>query len=263
MATTKKKPAAKKPAPARKAARATKKLELTPGLSTLEARFAVEFIRDMNGTQAYLRCRPDTTPDAAKVSASRMLTRANVQAEIARLAQKVADDAGIDAVTVVRTAWQMMTADPRELSEVHLACCRHCWGRDHRWQRTDGELEDARSAHRLARAKAASKADRDKLGQFDERGGGGFDVKREPNPACPSCGGAGDPRTVIKDTRHLSPAAVQIFAGVKQTKDGIEVKMHSKDAALDKMFRHFGLYNDKIELTMPTAIVKDMTGRKD
>lgn len=33
--------------------------------------------------------------------------------------------------------------------------------------------------------------------------------------------------------------------------------------ARGKLFRHFGLFNDKLQLTMPKVVVKDLTGRKD
>ena len=264
-------PARRKAAPASKPAASVqkrgivnaKRAEASTNLSELEARFAQEYGRDLNGTQAYLRCKPDATNGTARVAATRLIAKPNVQAEISRLKAIAAQEAGIDAATVVRTAWQMMTADARELSEVFLSACRHCWGLNHRYQHTDGELADAKAAHKRALALAGTAAQRKKLGEFDAGGGGGYSVHREPNDDCPSCGGAGIPRTVIKDTRRLSPGAAQLYAGVKETKEGLEVKAHSKDAALDKMFRHFGLYKDKIELTMPTAIFRDMTGRKD
>ena len=47
---------------------------------------------------------------------------------------------------------------------------------------------------------------------------------------------------MLKDTRNLSPAAVALYAGVKQTKEGIEIKMHSKMDALEKLAKHVGLY---------------------
>lgn len=231
-------------------------------LTALDARFAQEYMRDLNSTQSYLRCKPGVKENSARVMATRLLAKVSVQDEIARLRKVVGDAAGIDAATVVRTAWLMMTADAREFSELHVGCCRHCWGLGYRHQRTDGELADAQVAHKLAVARAGTTAERRKLGGFEPQGGGGFDIQRPPNPECPSCGGAGSPRTVFKDTRCLTPGAVQLFAGIKETKDGLEVKTHSKDGAVDRMFRHFGLYKDKVELTMPYVLLRDMTGRK-
>jgi hypothetical protein len=61
------------------------------------------------------------------------------------------------------------------------------------------------------------------------------------------CFGKGLGRTYVNDTRKLSPAAAALYAGIKQTKDGIEVKMHSKLDAMERLCRHLGLY-DRIKL---------------
>jgi phage terminase small subunit len=66
--------------------------------------------------------------------------------------------------------------------------------------------------------------------------------RRAPNPGCTACHGEGKPDVLVKDTRNLSPQAKALYAGVKITKDGLEVKMHSKLDALEKVFKHLGLY---------------------
>ncbi len=63
-----------------------------------------------------------------------------------------------------------------------------------------------------------------------------------PKDDCPICGGDGQARTVLKDTRHLSANAAALYAGAKQTKDGIEIKMHSKLDAIEKLAKHLGVY---------------------
>lgn len=40
-------------------------------------------------------------------------------------------------------------------------------------------------------------------------------------------------------------------------------KASDKKGALELAMRHMGMLNDKLQLTMPTAIIKDLTGRKD
>jgi phage terminase small subunit len=250
MATTKKKPAAKKPTPGTRA-------------PSLEIAFARAYVANgYNGTRAYLAVRPTVQPQVAAVKASGLVRNEKVKAEVAKLQAAAAKTANVNAADVIREAWHLMTADPREFAELHQRACRYCWGKDHRYQRTDGELADAESEHRLRLATADAKA-RAKIGPFDPQGGGGFHALLDPNGDCPACGGLGEPHVVLKDTRTLSPQALALFAGVKQTKEGVEVKTHSKDGAIDKLMRHFGLYKDRIELTMPTAIFKDMTGRKD
>ena len=91
--------------------------------------------------------------------------------------------------------------------------------------------------------------------EFDEAGGIGFNPLLLPKSDCPICGGDGQARTVLKDTRHLSPKAVALYAGAKQTKEGIEIKMHSKLDALEKLAKFVGLYerdneqkNDPLQL---------------
>jgi phage terminase small subunit len=54
--------------------------------------------------------------------------------------------------------------------------------------------------------------------------------------------GKGHGRPHINDTRKLSPAAAALYAGVKITKEGMELKMHSKLDALDKVLRILGAY---------------------
>lgn len=258
MATAKK-PVAKKKAPGKKAAPV--KAQPTE-LTELEQRFAEEYLVDLNGTQAYLRVKPGAAEPSARVSATRLLAKANVQERIAQLKAERSERTGITADRVVQEAWNILTADPRELMEFHVGCCRYCWGQDFGYQRTNAEYRAAKDSHAAQLRMATTAKERTKLGTFNPMGGPGFEMTRAPNSLCPSCGGTGEGRSVFKDTRTISAAAASLFAGVKETKEGREIRLHSKDAAMDKLFRHFGIYNDKLQLTMPTAVIKDMTGRK-
>ena len=47
---------------------------------------------------------------------------------------------------------------------------------------------------------------------------------------------------VLKDTRTLSQQAAALYAGAKVTKHGIEVQMHSKMDAIEKLAKHLGVY---------------------
>ena len=82
-----------------------------------------------------------------------------------------------------------------------------------------------------------------------------FNPLLEPHPECPDCGGDGVSRPVIKDTRRLSPQGRALFAGAKQGKHGIEIQMHSKLDALEKLAKHFGLYaKDNHQRSDPLAL---------
>lgn len=287
MAAAKKKPAAKpvarkttpakkKPAP-RKTVASIKKakpvvkgkavpqtIAMAPAKHTrpeLETLFCQEYVVDLNGTQAYLRVKPGAKPASAKVEASRLLSKPNIQAGIAKLIAERSQSTGITAATALQTAWDILTADPRELMEYRVGCCRHCWGFKFGYQRSDAQFEADQDAFAAAQAMADEKG-KAKMGEFKTKGGPGYDLRKSANPDCPECGGEGEGREVFHDTRNVSKAAASLFAGVEVTRHGRKLLTHNKDAAMDKVFRHLGLYNDKIQLTLPTAVIKDMTGRK-
>jgi phage terminase small subunit len=80
-----------------------------------------------------------------------------------------------------------------------------------------------------------------------EKGGTGYHPGRNPHPECPECWGQGETRVIIKDTRSLSAGARMLFAGVKPTKHGPQVLLHSKLPALLKVGEQLGMWSDKLE----------------
>jgi phage terminase small subunit len=76
----------------------------------------------------------------------------------------------------------------------------------------------------------------------NDLGGFGFDTQGTPHPQCPHCLGRGNGHTVFKDTRFISPEAAALFAGIKETKDGLEFKFHSKLEAAKELARLLGMY---------------------
>ena len=250
------------PKTVKKPRKPVKKTESKPELSNLDRAFCHQYQIDQNGTQAYLRVKPHVKITTARSEAAKILVKPNVKALLKELALITSEKAGLSALEVVNHAIRMVKADPRELVEVRLGCCRHCYGLNFLYQFTQNELLRAREQHN---ANQQAKIDRKKgyiAIEFDEQGGSGFDRRKPPHPDCPECAGEGVSRVVLKDTQNLSPEALRLLAGVKEGKDGIEIKVHSVDASLDKLFRHHGLYNDKLQLIKPKAKIKDMTGRK-
>ena len=239
-------PPAKPKKPARPARAATPAPATEPaqlGLTDLQQRFVDEYLVDLNGTQAAIRA--GYSPDTARQMASENLSKPYIQIAIAEARKAQQTRTHIEADRVVVEAWNIVFADPRELVQIKVGCCRHCWGEGFKFQRTVGEFNHDREQHAL---KAGNLAD------FDEKGGIGFDPLKPPHPACPDCGGDGNPRTVLADTRQLSPAARALYAGAKMTKYGIEVQMHDKAAFAEKLFKHLGLYEkDNQQKTDPLA----------
>lgn len=228
----KKKPVAKKAAGSTVRARNTVKVNKAEvDLTDKEQQFVDEYLVDLNGAQAAIRAK--YAESSARVTASKLLSKPNIQAAIAEARAKQQQRTEITADRVLREAWNQVTADARELTELIVVCCRHCYGKGHMRQRTQIERD---FAFELWCDEGEDPDD------FPEDGGVGFDPNREPFTGCPECGGHGYPRVVLKDTRKLSPGAASLYAGVKQTKFGIEVQTHSKDAAMEKLFKHLGLY---------------------
>jgi hypothetical protein len=130
--------------------------------------------------------------------------------------------------------------------EYLVGACRYCHGLDHRYHRTQAEYDRDLAAFedhgKLPRRLRKSK-DAGEVQDWDAEGGPGYDQKRTPHEDCPECGGRGVGHTVIKDTRLLSVDAARLYAGVKESKDGIEVKMHSKADAMEKLAKFLGAYD--------------------
>ena len=52
----------------------------------------------------------------------------------------------------------------------------------------------------------------------------------------------------VKDTDQLSDSQIAAIAGIKETQNGIEVKLGSKEKTLELLGRHLGMWNDKINV---------------
>lgn len=209
-------------------------------LSDREARFVMEMALDGNASAAYVRA--GYSAKHADSNSARLTVKDSIQAASERVRAMVAERAGFSAEDALRLVADILQADPRELVEYRVSGCRFCHGDGHLYQRTAGEMARDRAKHD---AQVQRRIERNKdyePPEFDEQGGDGYSLRNPPNTECPACAGDGEGRVVIKDTRHLSKAAAALFAGVKEGKDGVEVKMHDKVALLDKMFRYHGLY---------------------
>ncbi len=178
-----------------------------------------------------------------KRKGEKLCRRPHIRAAIDKARAEQAERLKLTADMVVELIRDQAEADPNELIEYRRECCRYCWGIDNRYQYTPAELERARTAH-LDKQKHDTK-----LGDFDEQGGRGFNPKLVPNPKCPECHGDGEGREFIHDTRFLSNAARALYAGVKVTEKGIEVKTNSQDKAREMLAKHAGVVRERLEHT--------------
>lgn len=203
-------------------------------LTPKQQRFVEEYLVDCNATQAAIRA--GYSEKTAEQVAYQLLQKTSVQQAISKARKAQQDRTEVTADRVLREAWSILTADARELVQVKVGSCRHCWGEGHRYQRTLSEYNHDHAE--WLEKRAAGKATED----FEEQGGIGFDSLRQPHPDCPECGGDGYSRVAISDTRKISPSAAALYAGAEQTKYGLKIHMHDKVAAMEKLFKHLGLY---------------------
>lgn len=219
-------------------------------LTPIQYRFVTEYLIDLNGTQAYLRVNPDVQTQSAGTEAHRLLKNPHVAREIQRRMNERATVTGITADRVLHLIWDRATADPRDLVQLIVGSCRHCWGLYNQYQYTDAEFSLKQDLHIKEQAKKKKAEGTEfKPAPFPEKGGTGYDPKRPPNPDCPECWGDGKERRVLKDTRDLSPGAAALFGGLKVTKEGDTIVMlRDNYPAVQDLARHVGLLNDKFKL---------------
>lgn len=217
-------------------------------MSAQHHRFCQEYLVDLNGTKAYQRVYVHAAYETARTRSQELLQNPPIRSEIQRLLDERAALTGVTADRVLLRLWNMATADPRELVEVRVGSCRHCWGLYNQYQYTDREWEKALSEHVHREAKRR-KAEGDDFvpAHCPEKGGTGYTPNRPPSPECPECHGDGEPRSIIKDQKNLSPGALALFGGVKYDKNGnMSVLVREQLPALKLVAEHLGLFSDKL-----------------
>lgn len=208
-------------------------------LTPKQKKFVDEFLIDMNATAAYKRAGYSVKSDAAAAVEGHKLLRNPKIAEYMAERQKARQErTEITQDMVLQRLWAIATADPNELIAHRRVCCRHCFGHDHEYQWID-------EAEYL---EAVKKAEADEKPAPTDAGGFGFVGTLKPHPKCPRCFGEGNGDIVATDTRDLSAQARMLYAGVKTTKDGMEIKMQDQGKALELIARHLGMFNDKLKL---------------
>jgi len=227
-------------------------------LTFIEERFAFEYVQDGNQTRAYMRATGTTHFGSAATAAYKLMKKDEIRARIEFERQELQKRAGVTAEALLRRLWDIATADARELIEYVVGACRYCHGEGHQYHRTSVEFErdrkefETHGRQRIDGMYLSSRKKKERQGrrakgdeveeEFEVQGGPGYDPHREPHPTCPQCHGDGHGRALIRDTRTLSVGASLLYAGIKETKEGIEVKMLSPMDAIEKIAKHIGFY---------------------
>jgi len=150
----------------------------------------------------------------------------------------------ISADRVLQHWWDIATADPNDIVHLRRVCCRHCYGIDHKYQWWDEK--EYRAAVQAAELSANGE---EQPVIPSDYGGYGFNRLLPPHKECPFCSGEGIPEVHIEDTCNLGPKAKLLYAGIKQTQAGIEVKFRDQDKAMENVAKHLGMFVEKHEHT--------------
>lgn len=183
-------------------------------------------------------------------AASETLARPHVRARVAELKDENLTQWLFKQRDVMAEWVTIATADPSELTSLRQFCCRYCYGVDHAYQWRD-EMEFAEQVDHAMRGNAALPRGAPPIAFPSAAGGFGYERNRAPVASCTHCNGDGIVDAWITPTSKLSPAGRKLFAGIKQTKDGIQVLMRDQDAALANIARCLGMFVEKREISGP------------
>lgn len=223
-----------------------------------EAIFVREYCRDRNAAAAAARAGYSTK--SAHTLGPRVLSRPAVQAAVSEYMFALMGRSRLEAQDIVSYWSSIIKADPGDIVQHRRNCCRHCWGSNHAYQYKPAEFHKAMIDHEHKRALILDKGGAD-IGEFQSVEGDWFDGLLEPNAECPECFGDGVASVFVADTRKLGPEARALLAGVKETREGIEVKLHDKPKITEFMGRHLNIFNDTPDGGAASVVVTELAMR--
>lgn len=93
-------------------------LNMAQGVTEKQEVFCYEYCVDYNGKRAYMVAYPRVKESTARVNASRLLTKANIQARIEELKTNLAETAGISALKILKALEDFAFSDITETFDV-------------------------------------------------------------------------------------------------------------------------------------------------
>lgn len=191
-------------------------------------RFVDECARGLTPRQAAIRS--GWSESYASEAAEKLLNDPRVKKAIEERASAIADAANVDVVKTLAQWVAIATADPTRISHIRRLNCRYCHGRDHQYQWTKREYAEAVERAMLKEEMPPTCP-----------GGTDFAFNADPNPECPDCRGEGVANVWFADMRYLTGPERLLIGAIKQTKDGIEVKLRDQDKALQVITDYLGM----------------------
>lgn len=223
---------------------------------TLKQRaFVNAALETMNPSEAYRRVYDASKMKEATINrkAFEVMRNGKVAAAIKEGKAQTESAAIFGAVETLREWVDIATADPNKLMQHRWVACRFCHGVKHKYHWKD--------AHEYALALAAAmdvNADRARpkvkltpLPLPTDEGGYGFNKIAKPHPECPECRGEGVHDVWMADTNTLTGKERKLYAGVKKTKNGIELITRDQDGALANIAKVLGMFVEKMKIVPP------------
>lgn len=182
-------------------------------------------------------------PKSCYQAGNRLLKLPEVQKLIADYRKELEKSTQITTEAILKRHWELANVDVNDIVQYRRYACRHCYGIGGAYQWID------ENEYWVAYAHAAEK---ESARLPDDSGGYGYTRHNVPNPDCAACDGIGDGAMVVNDTTTLTGSARALYDGVKETKQGLEVKMRDRDKHLEAVARIMGLYKDNMTITNVT-----------
>lgn len=202
-------------------------------ITTQQEAFCHEMLKGVSPVIAYMATFDCGHLPSKKVTqlATALFRRKFIKERIAELRNQAARVAIVEGSQVVREWAAIAFGDVNSVVQHQRVNCRYCYGKNNKYQWID-EDEFARSI---------SKAIDNNATILDSDGGFGFKTNSDPNKCCLKCSGDGIGRVFIQDTRYLAENEKKLYGGVKQGRDGIEIKIRDQDAALLNLAKYLRL----------------------
>lgn len=218
-----------------------------PGLTQLEERFCEEFIYDLDASAAAYRAgyRYET-------EGPRLLTRRSIQRRIEELKNRRATRLELAADDILKQWWQIATASPNDLIQVRRVNCRYCRGKNHEYQWTPAEYDLALLKH-AREVKQATKREQEPPDAPNDTGGTDFHPWMDPIENCPECGGEGEERIYLVDTRYMTASAKALYAGAEVSRGMLKVRMYDREAARLAVAKHLGMHVERHQHSGPNG----------
>lgn len=224
------------------------------GLTAAQDIFATELASGSSQSDAYRKAYPRSLNWKDEVvwrKASELASHGEVQGRVRYLQEKACQKNEITVEKVLKRYWDIATANPNDLMQYRRECCRHCYGKEHNYQWIDeneffkDEEEYQKQSDEIDRKNSKIRKSQiptsNNLQIPVNDGGYGFDPSLSPHAKCPICHGKGKESVYIADTRELKGGAALLYAGVKATSQGLEIKTHDQLHALDKVASYLGM----------------------